>query len=117
MLNTEDVEKLADFYGELLQKKPEMEDREHGMVGYLAGNTFISICLHDKVKGKNENPERFIIFFETSEVDAEFERISKIDGASVVKEPYSPDPEGKFKLATLADPDGNYFQLATPWNA
>jgi len=30
----------------------------------------------------------------------------------VVKEPYE---MGKLWIATLADPDGNYFQLMSPW--
>ena len=117
MLNSEDYQKLAAFYGEVLQKKPEMEDKDHGMIGYLAGNCFLSICAHDKVHGKNPNPERFILFLETTEVEAEFKRIKSIAGAAVIREPYSPDPAGKAHIATLADPDGNYFQLVTPWNA
>ena len=42
----------------------------------------------------------------------EFERIKAIDGAKVVKEPY--EMQGSW-IATLSDPDGNYFQLMTPW--
>ena len=41
----------------------------------------------------------------------EFERI-KAAGAEVVKEPY--EIEGMW-IATFADPDGNYFQLMSPW--
>ena len=115
MLGSENPKALADFYGRLLEKeKPDMEDGS--FIGYLAGNCFISIGQHDAVKGKSKQPERIIYFFETSDVKGEFARICKIDGATVVKEPYSPDPDGKFMLATLADPDGNYFQLASPWD-
>jgi len=117
MLSSDNYQELADFYGEVLQKKPEMEDKEHHYIGYLAGNCFISICPHDKVHGKNPNPERMILFFETTEVEAEFNRVRDIAGANVVREPYSPDPEKKARIATLADPDGNYFQFVTPWNA
>jgi predicted enzyme related to lactoylglutathione lyase len=117
MLNSSDHQTLADFYGKVLQKKPEMKDKEHSYIGYLAGNCFISICYHDKVHGKSQNPERIILFFETNEVQDEFKRIKEIPGATVVKEPYSPDESGKAYIATLADPDGNYFQLVTPWNA
>jgi predicted enzyme related to lactoylglutathione lyase len=35
----------------------------------------------------------------------------KAAGAVVIKEPY--DMQGGW-IATLADPDGNYFQLVTP---
>lgn len=117
MLNSADYQGLADFYGKVLQKKPEMEDKQHGYIGYLAGSCFLSICSHDKVHGKNQNPERFILFFETNEVKAEFDRIKDLPGVSVIKPPYSPDGASKAFIATLADPDGNFFQLVTPWNA
>lgn len=117
MLGSEDYEKLAKFYGEVLQKEPEMVDEEHGYIGYLAGNCFLSIGAHDKVIGKNTNPERIIWFFETNEVEKEFKRIKALEGAAVIKEPYNPSGDGKMQIATLADPDGNYFQLVTPWDA
>jgi hypothetical protein len=36
-------------------------------------------------------------------------------GAKVVAEPYGPEEDPKAQIATLADPDNNYFQLVTPW--
>ncbi len=117
MLNTDNYQQLADFYGKVLQKEPEMEDKDHSMIGYLAGNCFISICSHDQVHGKSQNPERVILFFETTEVQNEFDRIKAIEGATVIREPYSPSPAEEMHIATLADPDGNYFQLVTPWDA
>jgi predicted enzyme related to lactoylglutathione lyase len=48
--------------------------------------------------------------FETSQVKEEYERIKAL-GAVVIKEPY--EMEGGW-IATLADPDGNYFQLVSP---
>lgn len=117
MLNSADYQKVAEFYGEVLQKKPDMEDKEHAVIGYLAGSCFISICYHDKVHGESQNPERIILFFETSEVEKEFERIKNIPGATVIKKPYKLGDDTKMGIATLADPDGNYFQLVTPWDA
>ena len=115
MLGSEDPKALADFYGKVLQKKPDMEDSNY--IGFLAGSSFLSIGPHDKVKGKSKEPERIIYFFETKEVQKEFDRIKEIAGATVVQEPYNPGPAGddSMQLATLADPDGNYFQLASPW--
>ena len=52
--------------------------------------------------------------FSTPDVNSEFERIKGV-GAEVVAEPYEPG-DGGMLLCTFADPDGNYFQLATPWN-
>jgi predicted enzyme related to lactoylglutathione lyase len=50
--------------------------------------------------------------FETPQVVEEFERIKAI-GATVIKEPYGMG-EGEGSIATLADPDGNFFQLMNP---
>jgi predicted enzyme related to lactoylglutathione lyase len=55
-----------------------------------------------------------MIMLEVEDVKAKFEEI-KGYGAEVVAEPYHPqENEENFWLATLADPDGNYFQLASP---
>jgi len=35
-----------------------------------------------------------------------------VEGAETVKEPYE---MGSLWIATFADPDGNYFQLMSPW--
>lgn len=117
MLSSGDYKKLADFYGQVLQKEPDMVDEEHDYIGYLAGSCFISICAHDKVHGKSQNPERIILFFETNQVEEEFNRIKALPGVMVVKEPYSPSGDSKMSIATLADPDGNYFQLVTSWDS
>ena len=61
-------------------------------------------------------PGRVIWNLEADDVKAEFERI-RATGATVVREPYNPmgaDSERDFSLATFADPDGNYFQVASP---
>ncbi len=113
MLSSEKPKELAEFYGKILDKKPDME--ENNYIGFLVGNCFLSIGAHDKVKGKSTNPERMMMFFETKDVKGDFERIKSL-GADVIAEPYNPGSgNDKFWLATLADPDGNYFQLASPW--
>ncbi len=112
LLSSEDHKKLVEFYGKVFEKEPEMEDETYS--GFLVGSCFLSIGEHDKVKGKSANPERVLFNFETTNVEGEFARISKIEGCSVIKEPYA--PAVGFLIATLADPDGNYFQLMTPWD-
>ncbi len=71
---------------------------------------------HSEVKGPNPSPARIMIMLITDEVEKEFARIKDL-GAKVVAEPYHPGDDAKMMLATLADPDNNYFQLATPWEA
>jgi predicted enzyme related to lactoylglutathione lyase len=60
--------------------------------------------------GSTKDPGRIMINFETAQVKQEFDRIKALGGV-VIKEPY--EMEGGW-IATLADPDGNYFQLVTP---
>lgn len=113
MIFSPDPEKLKDFYQKVLKKSPEMD--EGGYYGFVAGNTFLGIGPHDKVKGTSPNPERIMLNFDTSEVQDEFERIKGI-GAKVIAKPYQMEGSDAW-IATLADPDGNYFQLTTPWKA
>ncbi|HVZ67061.1 MAG TPA: VOC family protein [Patescibacteria group bacterium] len=113
LLSTEDVNKLSSFYEKVFEKKPEMEDENYK--GFLVGSCFLSIGFHDKIHGKAKDADRILFNFETKDVKEEFERIKKIEGVEIIKEPYAP-AEG-FLIATLADPDGNYFQLITPWDA
>lgn len=112
MIGTHDPKRLAQFYGEVLDKKPDMEDGS--WYGFSAGSTYLSIGEHSEVKGSAKEPQRIILNFETNEVEKEFERISKVEGVKIVKEPY--EMQGAW-IATLADPDGNYFQLMSPWES
>jgi predicted enzyme related to lactoylglutathione lyase len=69
---------------------------------------------HSEVKGTSKEPARIIWNLETDDVKGEFDRI-KGTGARVVQELYNPaGDEGDFLMATFADPDGNYFQIASP---
>ena len=73
----------------------------------------LAIGPHSEVKGKNPQPERIMLNFATADVNGEFERIKAL-GAEVVAEPYEAGGGGMV-MCTFADPDGNYFQLTTPW--
>jgi predicted enzyme related to lactoylglutathione lyase len=111
IVGSEDSKKLADFYTKVFGKDADMIDGD--WYGWSVGNTFISFGNHSEVHGKSANPQRLMFTFETTEVKAEFERIKAL-GATVIKEPYA---MGESWICTLADPDGNYFQLMTPWSA
>jgi predicted enzyme related to lactoylglutathione lyase len=109
---SKDPKKLANFYKKVFQKDPDWS--EGGYYGFMVGKGFITFGPHDKVRGKNANPERIMFNFETKDVKREFERIKKL-GAAVVAEPYNPTEDPKGMIATFSDPDNNYFQLMTPW--
>ncbi len=102
---------MADFYEKVFQKAPDMD--EGGFSGWLVGKTFFSVGEHSEMGGSAKDPGRVMFNFETKEVKTEFERIKGV-GATVIKEPY--ELSGAW-IATLADPDGNYFQLMTPWES
>jgi predicted enzyme related to lactoylglutathione lyase len=109
MLGSMQPKVLAEFYQKVVGKPADMVDGD--WYGWLVGNTFLSMGPHSEIKGKAKEPARVMFVFETKEVKEEFERI-KSTGATVIKEPY--DMGGAW-IATFADPDGNYFQLMTPW--
>ncbi len=100
---------LADFYEKILGRKPDMHEEKWW--GWSVGSSFFSIGSHSKVKGKSKDPSRILLNFETKEVEKEYKRMVKL-GAVSVKKPYMID---NMWIATLADSDGNYFQLMTPW--
>ena len=113
MIGSADPKALITFYEKVLGEKPSWSDGE--WAGFSAGDSSLAIGPHDKVRGKATQPERIIINFETDDVKGEFERVKKI-GAKVIAEPYEGMSEGNGWIATFADPDGNYFQLTSPWS-
>ena len=116
MLGSEDPKKLADFYSKILgAPNPDWSDEANGWFGFQAGDGGLAIGPHSDVRGKSQEPARIMLNFETPDVKGEFERV-KAAGAEVVAEPYEPGGGGGMLLCTFADPDGNYFQFATPWN-
>jgi len=84
--------------------------------GYEVGTGSLMIGPHSEVHGRSKEPARIMIGLETEDVPGQFARIRDA-GAEVVAEPYHPDGAGEgFWLATLADPDGNYLQLSSPYD-
>ncbi|MGH9155880.1 MAG: VOC family protein [Acidimicrobiales bacterium] len=115
MLGSEDPAALADFYGQVFgAPNPEWSDPANGWFGFQAGEGGLAIGPHSEVKGTNDEPGRIMVNFSTSDVAGEFARIKGL-GADVVAEPYEPGGGGGMQLCTFADPDGNYFQLSSPW--
>lgn len=84
---------------------------DEGYSGWQVGNCFLTVGEHSEVQGQAKEPARIILNFETNAVQAEFERLKQL-GVTVIKEPYG---IGDGWIATLADPDGNFIQLMSPF--
>jgi predicted enzyme related to lactoylglutathione lyase len=112
LIGTEDAQRLADFYSKLFGA-PTWSDG--GYTTWQLGSGSVTVGHHDQVSGRNAHPGRIIWNIESDDVRADFDRLVE-RGAIVVREPYG--FEGIDGLvATLADPDDNYFQLVSPMPA
>jgi len=107
-----DAKKLADFYTKAFgEPKWTMPGDWYG---WDIGTGHLFFGPHDKVTGRASQPERVMIALEDADVQGAFEKLIAAGGTEVAK-PYNPDPISKeFWLATVADPEGNYLQLASP---
>ncbi len=110
MIGTKQLKVLANFYEKVLGKPADYIDDKAGFYGWQVGSTYFSVLDHSEMMGKTKDPGRVMLNFETTQVKEEFERIKGL-GAVVIKAPYE---MGGGWIATLADPDGNFFQLVTP---
>jgi predicted enzyme related to lactoylglutathione lyase len=110
MIGTKQPKVLAEFYEKVLGKPADMVDDTFGFFGWQSGTANFSVLEHSEMGGQTKDPGRVMLNFETPQVKEEFERIKALGGA-VIREPY--EMEGGW-IATLADPDGNYFQLVSP---
>ena len=114
LIGSEEPQRLVEYYTNLFGT-PSWND--NGYTGWLLGSGSVTVGPHDEVKGKNVHPGRIIWNIESTDVRGDFERF-KAAGATVVAEPYGMgDAPEDALIATLADPDGNYFQLMSPMPA
>jgi predicted enzyme related to lactoylglutathione lyase len=115
LIGSENPERLVEYYTKVLGAPGFSEG---GYSGWQLGSGWVTIGPHSEVKGKNVAPGRIIWNIESKDVKGDFERM-KAAGAIVIAEPYAfePPPDASVtttSIATLADPDGNYFQLMSP---
>lgn len=113
MLGSSNPKPLIEFYTKVFDRIPDMSDSD--WAGWQIGKCFINIGAHSEVKGASKEPQRLLINLETAEIEEEYKRIKEVEGVKVVKELYEMEGYSGMWIATFADPDGNYFQLMTPW--
>ncbi len=111
LIGSANPEALVEYYTKVLGE-PTMADG--GYTGWMIGSGFVAVGPHSEVTGKNPQPGRLIWNIESSDVKGDFDRM-KAAGAIVVREPYEFEGAAGSSIATLADPDGNYFQLPSPF--
>lgn len=112
LIGSDDPARLIAYYTKVLGE-PGYADE--GYSTWMLGSGTVSIGAHSEVHGANAQPGRLIWNIETPDVQGEFTRM-KAAGAIVVREPYSFEGFPDLWIATLADPDDNYFQLMTPFD-
>jgi predicted enzyme related to lactoylglutathione lyase len=113
MIGSENTKPLGDFYTKIFGKPGWQQDDWYG---FDIGGGSLMIGPHSEVKGKSNEPARIMIVVLSDDVRKDFSQLKDL-GAEVVAEPYQPNDKEMPDtwLATVADPDGNYLQLTTPW--
>ncbi len=112
LIGSDNAERLTEYYTKVLGA-PMMS--EQGYTTWVIGNGAITVAAHSEVHGSNDQPGRFIWNIESTDVQGDFDRMHAA-GAIVVRAPYKFEEMADAWIATLADPDGNYFQLTTPFD-
>jgi predicted enzyme related to lactoylglutathione lyase len=110
LIGSEDAASLAAFYTKLFG---DPIWNESGYTVWQLGSGSVTVGPHSEVTGRNAQPGRLIWNIESDDVRADFERFKAAD-ATVIREPYEFEEAPGSLIATLADPDGNYFQLTSP---
>ena len=107
-LLTNDVVRLANFYKTLLGIENNSDDSVHQFI--IAEETMLSI--HNDGTIKNNDNRNICLAFTCEDVDKEFERLKKLDGAlevQIIEEPET-QPWGARNMS-FYDPDGNIVYL------
>jgi len=110
LIGSADPQRMADYYTKLFGAPGWSEG---GYSSWQIGTGFVTVGPHDQIAGSNAQPGRVIWNIESTDVKGDFERL-KAAGATVVREPYQPGEMPDAWIATLSDPDNNYFQIMSP---
>ena len=110
LIGSADAPRLAAYYTKLFG---EPGFSHGGYSAWMIGSGSFTIGPHDQVHGTNAEPGRFIWNIESADVKGDFQRLHAA-GAIVIREPYEFEMGPGTWIATLSDPDGNYFQLMSP---
>jgi predicted enzyme related to lactoylglutathione lyase len=101
---SEDLNKLLPFYRDVLGLKVSVQTP--GFV-FLEG---LGLGTHSQVRGRNADSARHMVSLTADDVTAEWKRLT----AAGVRFVEAPTDYGRFRIATLEDPEGNLIQLLQP---
>ena len=107
---SENLNNLLPFYRDVLgiNLLDDPEGAGFVRVGARSDNEpALGIGTHSDVRGRNNDPVRFMIGFESDNIMADWKRL-KAAGVEFVQEPQDDE---YLMIATLKDPEGNYVQL------
>jgi predicted enzyme related to lactoylglutathione lyase len=104
-LTSEKPDDLAAFYADVVGL---MHDDSKSGYSFLVGGARLRITGHSETKGRADEPTRCLINLFVTDVEAELDRL-RDQGVVVIRDATRESWGGL--VSTLADPDGNYFQL------
>ncbi|MEP7357677.1 MAG: VOC family protein [Anaerolineales bacterium] len=105
---SENLNNLLPFYRDVLGLKVALESPSYVMLGGDApGVPLLSIATHSDVHGRNTDPNRHMVAFNSDDIQADWQRL-KAAGVEFVQDP---TPQDELSIATLKDPEGNLVQL------
>ncbi len=112
LLFSENAKKLAAFYKDVVGLPVGMEaamgESDTVMVQFHLSNCSLVVMDHSDLHGKNKEPKRIFINIEVDDIEKEVARLKKLH-VTVIAGVYHVENYGL--IATLEDPDGNYFQF------
>jgi len=105
---SEDIQKnLLPFYRDVVGLPVGVDSPEFVVLGNNPRGPSVTLGTHSEVKGKNADPARHMVGFETDDIEGEVQRL-KSKGVEFVDDPAKFD---QVTVATFKDPEGNYVQL------
>jgi predicted enzyme related to lactoylglutathione lyase len=106
---SEDLHNLLPFYRDVLGLKV-MDESERFVALGGEGEAMLGLGSHSEVHGKASDPYRHFVGLNTSDLDADFQRLQSA-GIEFIE---TPTDYGGLSIATFRDPEGNIIQLYQP---
>jgi predicted enzyme related to lactoylglutathione lyase len=102
---SQDLNNLLPFYRDVMGLKVSTQTPAFVVLG--EGGTTLRLGTHSDVHGRNADPARHMLGFDTDDLDGDWKRL-KAAGVKFVEDPAD---YGDVRVATLQDPEGNLVQL------